>query len=153
MLSPPSTTKLCFNSKNNNDNVRFNSIIPAGQSWQFFLIRSCHFYRTYAYSLLQPYRFISFFTHSCYNFLGRRFFFFSVISSSITSRIWKLMSPRMTWPYHRRRFWIRTTTINSILKFRTLNRITNNPLTTDTARIHFRNTNLVQVIDFILYVV
>ena len=41
MLSPPSTTKLCFNSNNNNNNVRFNSIIPAGQSWQFFLIRSC----------------------------------------------------------------------------------------------------------------
>ena len=33
-------------------------------------------------------------------------FLYPVISSSITSRIWELMSRRMTWPYHRRRFCI-----------------------------------------------
>ena len=41
-----------------------------------------------------------------HDFLGRPFFFFPIISTSITSRIWEFVSPRMTWPYHRRRLWI-----------------------------------------------
>ena len=72
----------------------------------FSLIRSRHFFRSYASSLLMSYLFKSFFTHSFHDFLGRPFFLFPMISSSITSYIWELMFPRMTWPYHRRRFWI-----------------------------------------------
>ena len=48
----------------------------------------------------------AFFTHSSHDFLGQPFFLFPVISSSITSRIWELMSQRMTWPYHLRWLWI-----------------------------------------------
>ena len=65
----------------------------------------------YASSLLKPYHSRSFFTHSYYDFLGRPFFLLPVISSSITSRIWELMSWRMTWPFYRRRRWIITSSI------------------------------------------
>ena len=39
-------------------------------------------------------------------------FIFPVISTSVISHIWELMSSRMTWPYHRRWFW---TIISSII--------------------------------------
>ena len=47
-------------------------------------------------SLLEPCQFKSFFMHSYHDFLGRCFFLFPVISTSITLCIWELMSPRMT---------------------------------------------------------
>ena len=50
-----------------------------------------HFSRSYASSLLKPYCSRSLFTHSSHKFLGRPFFLFPVISSSITSCIWELM--------------------------------------------------------------
>ena len=62
----------------------------------FALIRSRHFFRPYASSLLKSYRSKSFFTHSSHDFLGRPFFLFRDISTSITSRIWELMS-RYAW--------------------------------------------------------
>ena len=43
--------------------------------------------------------------HSSHDFLGRPFFFFPVISSPITSRIWELIFWRMTWPYYCRQLW------------------------------------------------
>ena len=52
-----------------------------------FNLLNLHFPRSYGSSLLKPYRSRSFFTHSSHNFLGRRFFLFPVVSSSITSRI------------------------------------------------------------------
>ena len=70
------------------------------------LIRFRHFFRSYAFSLLKPYRSKSFFTHCSHDFLGRPFFLFPVISTSIISHIWELMYPRMTWPYYRRRLSI-----------------------------------------------
>ena len=39
-------------------------------------------------------------------FLGQLLFLLPVNSVSITSHIWELISPRMTWPYHRKRLWI-----------------------------------------------
>ena len=62
----------------------------------FALICSCHFTRSYASSLLKPYRSRSFFTHSSHDFLGRPFFLFPGISCSMTSCIWELISRRMT---------------------------------------------------------
>ena len=64
-------------------------------------------------SLLEPCQFKSFFMHSYHDFLGRCFFLFPVISTSITLCIWELMSPRMTRPYHRRHLWI---IVSSIFK-------------------------------------
>ena len=88
-----------YNNKNNNNNNN-NNHINAIIDWQvlgiFALIHSCYFFPSYASSLLKPYCSISFFTHSSHDFLGQPFFFFSVISTSITSRIWELMSPHMT---------------------------------------------------------
>ena len=72
----------------------------------FVLICSRHFSRSYTSSLLKPYHFTSFFTPSSHDFFGEPFFFFPIISRSITSRIWELMSWWMTWPYHRRWLWI-----------------------------------------------
>ena len=72
----------------------------------FALIRPRHFFRSYTSSLFKLYRFKSFFAPSCHDFLARPFFLFPVISTSITSRIWELMSPCMIWPYHRRQLWI-----------------------------------------------
>ena len=46
-------------------------------------------------SQLKPHCSKSFFTHSSHNFFGRPFFLFPVISTSITSSIWELMSPNM----------------------------------------------------------
>ena len=63
-------------------------------------------FRSYASALLKPYRSRSFLTLSSHDFLDWSFFLFPVISTSIISLIWELMSPRMTWPYHRRRLWI-----------------------------------------------
>ena len=74
----------------------------------FALICSRYISRSYASSLLKSYRSRSFFTHSSYDFLGQPFFLFPVISSSITLRIWELMSrqiimtmsPQTTLHYH-----------------------------------------------------
>ena len=55
-----------------------------------------------------PYSSKSFNTPSSHNFLGQPFFLFPVISISITSHIWELMSPCMTWSYHQWRLWIIT---------------------------------------------
>ena len=89
--------KLNYKEIDNDNNVRFNAIIRAGRGLLIVaLIRSRHFFRSYISSLLKPYRSKSFFMHSTHDFLGRPFFLFAVISTSITSRIWELMSPRMT---------------------------------------------------------
>ena len=77
---------------------------PAGVS-NFSPVSFCHFFRSYA-SSLKPYRSKSFFTHSSHDFLGWSFFLFPGISTFIISRVWELMSPCMTWSYHRRRLWI-----------------------------------------------
>ena len=61
---------------------------------------------SYASSLLKPYCSKSFFTDSSHDFLGWPFFLFPVNSTYITSRIWKLMSPRMTWLLNRKWRWI-----------------------------------------------
>ena len=60
----------------------------------------------YASPFLKPYCSRSFFMYCCNNFLGRPFFLFPIISSSITSSICKLMSWGMTRPYHHRQVWI-----------------------------------------------
>ena len=72
----------------------------------FALIHSRHFSWLYTSSLLKTCHSRSFFMHSSHDFLGWPFFLFTVISSSITSRIWELMSWWMTWPYHWRWLWI-----------------------------------------------
>ena len=72
----------------------------------FALIRSRHCSRLYASSLLKPYSSKSFFMHSSQDVFGWHFFFFSFISTSITSCIWELMSPCMAWPYHHRWLWM-----------------------------------------------
>ena len=86
----------------------------------FALVCFRRFSRLYGFSLLKQHRFKSFFTHSSHDFFGRPFFLFSVISSSITSRIWELMSQRMTRPYQHRRLslimssiFTRTSTLSS----------------------------------------
>lgn len=48
----------------------------------------------------KPYCSIYFSAQSSYNFLGQPFFLLPVISSSIISNIWELMSQQMKWPYH-----------------------------------------------------
>ena len=48
-------------------------------------------------SLLKQNRSRSFFMQSSHNLLGRPFFLFPVISSSITPRIWELMSQRIVY--------------------------------------------------------
>ena len=91
------------------DNFCFNLLSPflsIVRILSFALIRSRHFSRSYASSLLKSYRSKSFFTCSSHDFLGRPFFLFPVISSFMTSCIWELMSRRMTWPYHHRQLWI-----------------------------------------------
>ena len=77
----------------------------------FVLICSCHFSWSYASSHRKPYCSRSFFMHSSQDSLGWPFFRFPVISSSITSRIWELMSWQMTWPHHYRWLWIITSSI------------------------------------------
>ena len=69
---------------NNNNNVCCND-----------LICSCHFCRSYTSSLLKSYCSKSF-MDSSHNFLGRPFFLFPVISSSITSHIWEFIPPCTT---------------------------------------------------------
>ena len=74
----------------------------------FRSMRSHHFFRSYASSLLKPYRSKSFFTHSSYGFLGWPFFSFPVISTSVTSRIWEIdismhdmtIPPQMALSFH-----------------------------------------------------
>ena len=49
---------------------------------------------------LKPYHSKYFCTHCSQDFLGWPFFLFPVISTSITSHTWELISACMTWPYH-----------------------------------------------------
>ena len=77
----------------------------------FALIWSRYISRSYASSLLKSYRSRSFFTHSSYDFLGQTFFLFPVISSSITLRIWELMSRQIIMTDDRRRLCIIISTI------------------------------------------
>ena len=82
----------------------------------FALIWSRYISRSYASSLLKSYRSRSFFTHSSYDFLGQTFFLFPVISSSITLRIWELMSRQIIMTDYRRRLCIIISTIFTTTK-------------------------------------
>ena len=110
----------------NSSNICFNAIILTGQGWPglaiFAIIYSCHFFQSYTSSLLKPYHSKSFFRHSSNDFLGQPSFLFPLISTSITSCIWELMSPCMTCPYHCRWLQIITSlifTITPTLSWRT----------------------------------
>ena len=76
----------------------------AGLAIFAFTCFSCHFFRSYTSPLLKRHRTWSFFMHSSHDFLSQLFFLFPVFSTSITSRIWELISPHMTWPYHHNSF-------------------------------------------------
>ena len=90
-----------INSSSNNNNVRFNAIIPASWGWQFFaLIWVRHLSRSSAYSCFNPNSAKSIFTYSFLDFVGRPFSLFQPISSSMALRIWESVSRCMIWSYH-----------------------------------------------------
>lgn len=95
-----------INSSSNNNNVRFNAIIPASWGWQFFaLIWVRHLSRSSAYSCFNPNSAKSIFTYSFLDFVGRPFSLFQPISSSMTTYLrislsmYDMIIPLMFYPW------------------------------------------------------